>query len=80
MNIFHEYELVKYYGIIRNNLFDTDYAIYNRSVCLGLIGKNNLKVDLLQKIASEYTTSSYYDKALYDLARFYKNTSQITDN
>ena len=67
----------KYYAnAIDYNLFDTDYAIYNRSVSLGLIGKNISKVKLLKQIITDYSSSSYYDNAIYDLAKFYKNSAK----
>ena len=57
-------------------LFDTDYAIYNRSVCLGLIGKSSGKVKLLKQLEENYKQSAYYDDALHDLAVHYKNANQ----
>jgi len=65
------YELAANYA-----LFDTDYAIYNRSVCLGLIGKSSDKVKLLQQLEENYKQSAYYDDALQDLAVHYKNANQ----
>jgi len=67
----------KYYkNAIEYNLFDTDYAILNRSTSLALIGKNSLKLKLLKQLVADYSESSYYDDALYGLARYYKNTSK----
>ena len=43
---------------------------------LGLIGKNTSKVTLLKLLISDFLASTYYDNALYDLARYYKNTSK----
>jgi len=73
-----EYSLSEnYYAkAISFSLFDTDYAIYKRSVALGLIGKNTSKVTLLKLLISDFLASTYYDNALYDLARYYKNTSK----
>ncbi|MAW21679.1 MAG: hypothetical protein CMD16_04730 [Flavobacteriales bacterium] len=65
-----------YEKAITYNLFDTDYALYNRSISLGLVGKNISKVKLLKQITDDYTYSSYCDNALYDLAEFYKNSAQ----
>jgi tetratricopeptide (TPR) repeat protein len=66
----------KYYDkAVSLNLFDTDYALYQNSVSLGLIGKNASKVKLLKQIIADFASSSYYDNSLYDLARYYKNTS-----
>jgi tetratricopeptide (TPR) repeat protein len=73
-----EYSLSeKYYDkAIAYSLFDGDYAIYKRSVALGLVGKNNTKVKLLKLLTNDFLFSIYYDNALYDLARYYKNTSK----
>ena len=67
----------KYYDkAIAFSLFDGDYSIYKRSVALGLLGKNNSKVKLLKQLTSDFINSIYYDNALNDLARYYKNTSK----
>ena len=73
-----EYSLSeKYYDkAITYSLFDKDYAVYKRSVALGLLGKNNKKVKLLKQLSSNFLSSIYYDNALNDLARYYKNTSK----
>ena len=67
----------KNYEIATNYaLFDADYAIYNRSVCLGLIGKNTSKIKLLKEIVENHKESAYLDDALLDLAIYYKNSNQ----
>ena len=73
-----EYSLSeKYYDkAIAYSLFDCDYAIYQRSLALGLIEKNNTKLKLLKHLTSDFVNSIYFDNALYDLAHFYKNTSK----
>ena len=73
-----EYSLSeKYYAkAIAFSLFDADYAIYKRSVALGLVEKNTSKVKLLKLLISDFLGSTYYDNALYDLALYYKNTSK----
>jgi len=58
------------------DLFDTDYAIYNRSVCLGLIGRSSVKAKFLKQLEEEYKQSAYYDDALLDLAVHYTNNNQ----
>ncbi len=73
-----EYSLSESYydKAIGYSLFDADYAVYKRSVALGLAGKNTSKVKLLTKITTDFVSSAYYDNALYDLARHYKNVSK----
>ena len=73
-----EYSLSESYydKAIDYSLFDADYAIYKRSIALGLVGKNTSKVKLLTKLIADFLSSAYYDNALYDLARHYKNVSK----
>ena len=67
----------KYYEkAVAYNLFDTDYALYNRSLTLGLIGKHSLKIELLEKLKSNYVNSAYYDNAISDIAEHYKNNAK----
>ena len=73
-----EYYLAEQYyaKAIDYNLFDTDYSIYNRSVCLGLIGSHIIQVKLLKELLDDYKTSVFYDDALVDLANFYQNSQE----
>ena len=72
-----EYSLSeKYYDkAITISLFDSDYALYKRSVALGLNNQDALKIELLTKLKNQFLSSIYYDDALYDLAEHYKNVS-----
>lgn len=74
----YEYALAaKYYEkAISYGIFDKDYAIYNRSVSLGLEGKDRLKEKLLKQLETDFKTSTYFDNALYDLAKHYKNNAK----
>tara|TARA_B100001250_G_scaffold69116_1_gene55433 strand:+ start:8147 stop:11239 length:3093 start_codon:yes stop_codon:yes gene_type:complete len=66
----------KYYAkAVSANLFDTDYALYQQAVSLGLIGDDFKRIKLLEIIVADFPSSSYYTNSLYDLARYYKNTS-----
>jgi len=73
-----EYSLSENYydKAIAYSLFDGDYAMYKRSVALGLVGKNTSKVKLLTQLTTDFLTSTYYDNALNDLASYYKNSSK----
>ena len=63
----------KYYNkAIELDLFDTDYALYQNVVSLGLIGKDVSKW-VIKKNCFRLNNSSYFDDALYDLAKYYKN-------
>ena len=68
----------KYYDKVANyNMFDVDYALYNRSVCMGLLNKNKSKLELL-KIIENDTSSRYYENAIFDIAEYYKNLNKYT--
>ena len=54
LNLKKNYEIAANYA-----LFDIDYAIYNRSVCLGLFGKSSGKVKLLKQLEENYKQSAY---------------------
>ena len=60
------------------NLFDLDYALYQRSTCFGLINNKDDKIAILKRIAREYKQSIYFDNALFDLAQHYKNNNSYS--
>jgi len=70
----HEFSLAQqYYDKAKKiDLFDTDYALYNQSICLGLLNKNTRKIHLLNDLVKHYKQSIYYDNALMDLANYHK--------
>ncbi|OUV72870.1 MAG: hypothetical protein CBC83_06780 [Flavobacteriales bacterium TMED123] len=65
-----------YAKAISCNLFDADYALYNQSVCLGLIGKYSAKEKILKQFIESHQKSIYFDDALLDLAVYCKNNNQ----
>ena len=68
----------KYYAkSIDLNLFDVDYAIYNRSLCLGLSNQSSEKINLLNILIADYPSSLYLDNALFDLANYYSNNNDF---
>tara|TARA_B110000238_G_C16139857_1_gene445723 strand:- start:1189 stop:4233 length:3045 start_codon:yes stop_codon:yes gene_type:complete len=68
----------KYYAkSIDLNLFDMDYAIYNRSLCLGLSNQFSKKIKLLNELIANYPFSLYLDDALFDLASYYSNKNDF---
>lgn len=68
------YLSAKYYAkALDCGLFDLDYALYQRSISLGLIDKDSLKIDCLKDIIKNFPKSTYYDNSIYDLAEYYKN-------
>ncbi len=71
----------KYYNkAIQYDLFDSDYAMYNRSTCLALLGDYNSQLELLKTFQSRYPNSVYFDDALYVLASYYQNIEDYTES
>lgn len=48
-----------------------DYALYQRAECMGLAGKDQDKVALLQKLQSDYPGSEYAEDAAFDVGLVY---------
>ncbi len=46
---------------------DGDYATYKRAQCLGLAGKNQEKINELEKLISRYPQSEYVEQSRYDI-------------
>jgi tetratricopeptide (TPR) repeat protein len=71
-------EALKYYTTsISVNCFDADYALYQRALCLGLernyTGKNND----LKALLEQFPNSSFFDDALFELARSYERMNEL---
>src|SRR5258706_11836252 len=45
-----------------------DYAHFQKGIILGLLGKNKEKIDALENILTKYSSSPYFDDALYETA------------
>ena len=59
----------KYYQHATNySLFDTDYALYYQSKCLGLLGNNVERIRVLETVIKNFRHSIYFDNALFDIA------------
>ena len=68
----------KYYEkSIKLNLFDVDYALYNRSLCLSLVNQKPKKLKMLKRLVKDFSNSPYYDNALFDLANHFKNNNDF---
>jgi TolA-binding protein len=55
-------------AVVANN-WDTDYALYQKAISIGLLGDSNEKARLLEKIRSSFPESDYLDDALFELAK-----------
>lgn len=71
-------EAVPYYDkAIDMKLLDVDYALYQKSLSLGILKKHQEKIEVLLKLLAEYPQSTYLDDATYELAKSYKSTDEI---
>lgn len=55
------------------NVWDQDYAIFQRSVAMGLQEKPRRKIESLRKLTEKYPESTYIDDAYFELGRSYLN-------
>ena len=67
-----------YKKAIQFNLFDVDYALYNQSLCFGLLNQSRNKLNSLKELIKSYRSSIYYDEALLSLANHYSENSSFS--
>ena len=67
-----------YKKAIQFNLFDVDYALYNQSLCFGLLNQSRNKLNSLKELIKSYRSSIYYDDALLSLANHYSENSSFS--
>ncbi len=58
------------------NLYDADYALFQKAFCLGLQRDNPGKISCLQSLIQNYPKSQYQDDALFELGRTYERMNQ----
>ena len=68
----------EYNFIIKNNYKNSDYAIFQQGMLLGLQGRHNEKINVLKQISTDFPKSIYVDDALYQTAREYMNTGNYS--
>ena len=68
-----EYEnAAEYYEkAIDIKIFDVDYAMFQRALCLGALGKYDAKIGSLQNMLTEYPKTFFADDAEFELANTY---------
>jgi tetratricopeptide (TPR) repeat protein len=52
---------------------NADYAAFQKGISYGFVGKNDRKIEDLEKFVKTYPTSQYADDALYELGNTYVN-------
>ncbi|MBQ9472830.1 MAG: tetratricopeptide repeat protein [Bacteroidales bacterium] len=68
--------IIHYNVVIDNRGKDADYALYQKALCYGAMGKNEEKLNSLNAILEKYPSSNLAGKALYEVA----NTYLVCDN
>lgn len=61
----------QYNQVIKLNVIDVDYAMYQKAVSTGALGNTESKSSILQKALTSYPNSSYRSSILFDLANCY---------
>ncbi|MFN5831100.1 MAG: tetratricopeptide repeat protein, partial [Bacteroidota bacterium] len=62
----------EFYGeAVKMNLFDVDYALFQRAGALGLLAKSEEKINQLETLLSKYPKSNYADDAQYEIGNAY---------
>ncbi len=56
-----------------------DYAIYQEAISLGILKKQQEKIDQLQELTKKYPKSAYVDDALYEMGRAYVTLGQYDE-
>ncbi|MGB8492240.1 MAG: tetratricopeptide repeat protein, partial [Bacteroidales bacterium] len=65
-------QAISYYDrVIANGKTDVDYAMFQKSFCLGLTKNQKGKIDLLTLLVTKYPSSSYVPNAIYERGRAY---------
>jgi TolA-binding protein len=62
----------EFYGeAVQMNLFDVDYALFQKAGALGLLSKSEEKISMLENLLSNFPTSDYADDAQYEIGNAY---------
>jgi TolA-binding protein len=61
---------------LKLNVYDADYALFQKSFCQGLLKDHQSKINGLQALILSYPKSSYQDDALFELGRTYERINQ----
>jgi TolA-binding protein len=59
--------------------FDLDYALYQKSICNGLLKNNNSKIKDLKDLETNYPKSSYLASSTFELANTYTNDGNTAE-
>jgi tetratricopeptide (TPR) repeat protein len=74
----YAHAITLYDKIIGSDSVNADYARYQKSILLGLLGKNNEKIVVLQTLVSSIPPSAYANYARYEIAVTYIDEDKYT--
>lgn len=70
---------IEYYSIlVQKNLTGADYALYQKAMILGVLGRDEEKITALKTIEKNYPKSPYIDDAVFELADIYLKTENYS--
>jgi TolA-binding protein len=61
---------------ISNGSTDVDYAMFQKGLALGVLNREEQKIEILEKLINTYPASNYIDDALYEIGESYVAISQ----
>lgn len=68
-----------YDNVINQNLKTADYALYQKAIIAGALGKNSDKITLLQSLPKQYPNSGFGGEALMEIVNTYIFNKQYND-
>ncbi|MGY5355486.1 tetratricopeptide repeat protein [Wenyingzhuangia sp. IMCC45467] len=68
--------LENYNKVIKKNTDQVDYAMYQKALSYGFLGKDDQKKEALKTLQNQFKTSAYLDKSYYELGNLLANKSQ----
>ncbi len=76
LNRDYDSAIMNYDRALKMNLYDADYALFQKAFCLGLQHDNQAKISALKLLIQNFPKSSYQDDALYELGKTYERINQ----
>jgi len=68
--------LESYNVIVNKKANESDYALYQKALSYGFLGRHEDKIKFLKEIVKDFPKSAYADKSLYQLGNLYNNRNQ----
>jgi TolA-binding protein len=73
-------QALDYYGMaVSYKKYDLDYALYQKSICNGLLKNNTAKVKDLKELETNYPKSTYLASSTFELANTYANDGNMIE-